>query len=175
MKSIGTESGPAQGSANGKDKQTLVLFLLAGCILGLPFLHRQEPPAQVVYAIERNADTTRWQVVSAARDAAWSRESDEGLVHPFSRQSGVSMLFSDIYEKDFLPAELTLFFHRPLPLNTSRLEDLTMLPGIGPRRAAMLIAERERKGRLQGPEDLLAVPGIGPVTLRRLLPLVSFE
>jgi competence protein ComEA len=84
-------------------------------------------------------------------------------------------LAADITENGSVPAEFALFFHRPLPLNKSRLEDLTMLPGIGPHRAALLIAARQQKGRLEGPEDLLAVPGIGPATLGRLLPLVSFE
>ncbi|MCL2457866.1 MAG: helix-hairpin-helix domain-containing protein [Desulfobulbus sp.] len=50
-----------------------------------------------------------------------------------------------------------------------------MLPDIGPHRAAMLLAERQKIGRLQGSEELLATPEIVPAKLQRLLPLVSIE
>jgi len=67
------------------------------------------------------------------------------------------------------------FFACHLPINKSGHEDLAMLPDIGPHRAAMLLAERQKIGRLQGSEELLATPEIVPAKLQRLLPLVSIE
>jgi DNA uptake protein and related DNA-binding proteins len=170
---IDIETSP-QDNARSGDKQTLVLFLLACCILCLPFLHRQSPPLQPLYAIARATGAERWQMISVPLTKTHQREQID-ISHLMDQQLNVSLFFSDTYNNDLLPAEFALFFRRPLPLNKSRLEELTMLPGIGPHRAAMVLAERQRRGRLNGPEDLLAVPGIGPATLRQLLPLVSFE
>lgn len=53
-------------------------------------------------------------------------------------------------------------------VNTAGPDELETLPGIGPARAADIIAYRERDGPFQSVEDLLQVPGIGPATLERL-------
>lgn len=164
----------AQDNANSNDKQALVVFLLACCILGLPFLCRHSPPSHPSYAITCAAGPEQWQMVSASLPEI-QQQRKNSKIHPIVQQLNVSSFFSDTYQIDSLPAEFALFFRRPLPINKSRLEDLTMLPGIGPHRAAQVLAERQKRGRLEKAEDLLAVPGIGPATLRRLLPLVSFE
>ena len=53
-------------------------------------------------------------------------------------------------------------------VNNAPAEELETLPGIGPARAADIIAYREQEGPFQSMEDLLQVPGIGPATLDRL-------
>lgn len=62
-----------------------------------------------------------------------------------------------------------------LDLNRAGVEDLQLLPGIGPALAERIVAHRSREGRFREPEDLLAVSGIGPATLARLLPLVRAD
>ena len=59
-------------------------------------------------------------------------------------------------------------------INTATLAELDSLPGIGPSKAAAIIAARERRPfrRLQ---DLLRVPGIGRATLERLAPFLAFD
>lgn len=49
------------------------------------------------------------------------------------------------------------------------------LPGIGPVKAARIVAHRERHGPFREPEALLAVAGIGPATLARIAPLLRFD
>jgi len=167
---------PLEDNASSKDKQALVLFLLACCILAVPLLlHRQSSPPSPVYAVERIQETEQGQVISIPFHTLQLRQEDAKKSHLNSQQSSVSSHLSDARKDCLLPAELALFFNCPLPINKSRLEDLAMLPGIGPHRAALLLTERQKKGRLQGAEDLLAIPGIGPATVQRLLPLLSFE
>ncbi len=59
-----------------------------------------------------------------------------------------------------------------IDVNVATLEELDTLPGIGPTKAAAIIAWRSDHGPFPSPEALEAVPGIGPATIANLLPLV---
>jgi len=55
-----------------------------------------------------------------------------------------------------------------IDLNTATAEELTAIPGIGPAKAAAIVAHRDAKGPFTSIHDLDAVPGIGPATLKQL-------
>lgn len=59
----------------------------------------------------------------------------------------------------------------PIDVNTANAVELTVLPGVGPVRAAAIVRLREERGAFGSLDELLAVKGIGPVTLERLKPL----
>lgn len=62
----------------------------------------------------------------------------------------------------------------PLDINTASAVDLQdSLPGIGPAKAADIIAHRNANGPFPNVDALDRVPGIGPKTLERLRPLVT--
>ncbi len=63
----------------------------------------------------------------------------------------------------------------PVVLNTATVDDFRRLPGIGEKRAAAMIALRERLGRFRAVEDLLKVKGIGRAMLKRIRPLVRLD
>lgn len=140
-----------------KDKQMLVLFLLGFFLIIAPHLYQPKRPMEHKYSWAQEDGSNHWLIIDPPIDTS-SQHGQGGLHDPKK-----------------IPAELALFFNQPLPLRTCRQEDLEMLPGIGPRKAAAIITRRQKKGHLTVPEDLLDVPGIGPATLQRILPLVSFE
>ena len=60
-----------------------------------------------------------------------------------------------------------------IDLNTATKEELMSLPGIGEKRAADIIADREANGPFRIPEDLTRVSGIGEGILEGLIDLVT--
>ena len=58
----------------------------------------------------------------------------------------------------------------PLDLDSASVADLDRLPGIGPVLAARIVEHRRLHGRFHHVDELLLVPGIGPRLLVRLRP-----
>jgi len=56
----------------------------------------------------------------------------------------------------------------PVPVNRATPEELAALPGVGPRLAEAIVAERRRNGPFRSPDDLQRVRGIGPKLVTRL-------
>ncbi|MFZ1947868.1 MAG: ComEA family DNA-binding protein [bacterium] len=62
--------------------------------------------------------------------------------------------------------------YRRIDINKACLEELVLLPGIGPKKAEAVIEWRSRMGPFGSIEGLLEVRGIGPGTLERLRPYI---
>lgn len=61
----------------------------------------------------------------------------------------------------------------PVNINTAAAEELERLPGIGERRAADIVADREANGPFSIPEDITRVSGIGEGTLAGLIDMIT--
>ena len=72
-------------------------------------------------------------------------------------------------------ARSEVFPHGPIDPNTASAEELMQIPGIGPKTAEAIIAEREQNGPFLFPEDLMAVKGIGSKKLESFLPYFHFS
>ena len=60
-------------------------------------------------------------------------------------------------------------------INTATAAELDALPGIGEKRAADIVADREANGPFRIPEELTRVPGIGEGTLAGLIDYITVE
>ncbi len=58
-------------------------------------------------------------------------------------------------------------------INTASAGELETLPGIGPSRAADIIAYREANGPFRIPEEITKVPGIGESTMEGLIDYIT--
>ena len=58
-------------------------------------------------------------------------------------------------------------------INTASAEELDELPGIGPVKAAAIVAWRTEHGFFRYPEELIRVKGIGETTLTKLLDMIT--
>jgi competence protein ComEA len=61
----------------------------------------------------------------------------------------------------------------PIHLNTATVEQLDVLPGVGPITAQKIVDYREQHGAFSSVDDLDAIPGIGPARLEQLRELVA--
>jgi len=60
-------------------------------------------------------------------------------------------------------------------VNTASMEELQLLPGVGPSRAHAIVAARRTRGGFQSVDELVEVKGIGQATLDRLRPFVTVK
>ncbi len=60
-------------------------------------------------------------------------------------------------------------------LNRASVDELTMLPGVGPVLAQRMVEWRKAHGRYRSVEDLQGVKGIGKKRLEQLRPLVTIK
>lgn len=83
-------------------------------------------------------------------------------------------------ERVFAPAESPLVLPPPkesraalVNINTASAQELEGLPGVGPSRAADIVAYREANGPFRIPEDITKVKGIGESTMEGLIDFIT--
>ncbi len=63
----------------------------------------------------------------------------------------------------------------PIGINSATVEDLVILPGIGPKLAKKIIEYREFNGRFKNPSELQKVDGIGEKKFKSIKRLISLD
>ena len=61
----------------------------------------------------------------------------------------------------------------PININTAKVEELDILPGVGPKMAQAIIAFREAHGKFSALEDLQKVKGFGPKKFAAIRPHIT--
>ncbi len=74
-----------------------------------------------------------------------------------------------------VPAQFVSFLNLPMPINKANAQDLTRLPGIGPKTAEKIVALRSKLGRISNIQNLKQIKGIGPKLVHKLTPLLCFD
>ena len=74
-----------------------------------------------------------------------------------------------------MEAKKLLTFFIPLDLNRVTLEDLRLVPGIGPSLAGEIIAYRERRRAFRSIHELKEVKGMGDKTWEKIVPYVTVK
>lgn len=59
-----------------------------------------------------------------------------------------------------------------IDLDRAGVDELRLLPGVGPRLAERIVQDRERRGSFGGVDGLDRVPGVGPAVVERVRPFV---
>ena len=60
-----------------------------------------------------------------------------------------------------------------IDVNTADVDELTRIPGIGPKTAEAIVAYRKDVGQFKKVEDLIEVKGIGPKKLETIRPFLA--
>ena len=58
-------------------------------------------------------------------------------------------------------------------LNTATVDQLTTLPGVGPKLAARIVEYRQKAGSFRSPQELMNVKGIGERSFQKIEPFLS--
>jgi len=154
---------PGQNRAcnNTKDKRVLVLFALgAGILAGswLPQSMYGQPGSYFWGEPDKGKSPLIIRTTQGSRPAAdFSAE--------ISRHTTCAQT----------PPCLALFFGLPVPVNRADYVTLTMLPGIGEKRAEDILRFRAEQGRIANTEMFARIEGISRKLADRLGPMLCYD
>ncbi len=79
-----------------------------------------------------------------------------------------------------LSTGMALAATKPLPtgkvnLNAASLEQLSTLPGVGPKLAARIVEYRAKSGQFKSVQELMKVKGIGERSFEKMLPFLTTD
>ncbi len=144
-----------------------IVVHVAGAV-NQPGVYRLPRESRLTDAVERAGGLQPNADAEALNLAARLMDGDK-IVVPFAGQA-----VSDVIQRSSasLPDsaaisadDLEVF---PIDLNNATQEELLHLPGIGPSKAADILAYRQQNGPFLRPEDIMKVPGIGDSTFDQI-------
>lgn len=107
-------------------------------------------------------------------DYAVRTHTDLGLSHCISMNYITQRIFARPEEIRITDAQTVKIIEKIDP-NTASIDDLCLLPGVGPKAAADIIAFRDSTGQFEYLDDLAEVKGIGRSMLERIAPYVTMQ
>ncbi|MBQ3273541.1 MAG: helix-hairpin-helix domain-containing protein [Solobacterium sp.] len=103
-------------------------------------------------------------VRDALQEIELSDDADPGLLNPEQVLNDHDVLNIPVRRKESA---------LQVSINTGSLEDLVLLPGIGPATAEKIIAYRTENGLFQSLEDIQRVKGIGPAKYEKIAAFIT--
>ena len=136
-----------------------------------PGVYTLPSSARVVDALTQAGGFTPDANVDAVNQAAPLHDGDQIFVPTLAEEPETPLPGLSNETRQGAEIDISDSMSGPINVNTATAAELDQLPGIGPARAADIIANRP----YASVDDLERVPGIGPVTLEKLRPLVVVE
>lgn len=145
----------------------IVLFLSAVFVIGIG-LKLILADKQAEY---RNFDYTATDsLFNAAISGNASLSDTAGSVKTDTVNGGV-FLRNDNYQ----PKSKNVLKNKSININTASADELTRLPGIGPKTAEKIIEYRKKFGKFKSVDELIEVKGIGEKKLEKIKQLIFTE
>ncbi len=143
-----------------KQEKNVILFLLGGLFIGggIKIYHAKFNQKSLVFDQEKEKHQELEGKIETKAAAI-----DSLLKRPLERKSDHST------EKD----KNTII--SPIDINSAEIDQLQMLPNIGPVIAERIINHRKKIGRFTSLDQLTAVKGVGPKTLEKIKPLIVIK
>ncbi len=157
---------------------TKVVFQVAGCV-NCPGVYSLEQGSRVIDAIKAaggakpNADTEAMNLAAKIVDGsriyvpAKGELSSAGVAVPIATPQPTVRAGSSQARRTSSVAGTIV------NINTAGLEELDLLPGVGPVTAQRIVDYRKQIGRFTSVDQLLDVKGIGPKKLEQMRPYVA--
>jgi competence protein ComEA len=80
-----------------------------------------------------------------------------------------------VFQTADMSAAARLNFFLPVAVHAATLEDLMLIPGIGSKTAAAIIAYRDKQRNINNVEELINIPGLGENKLQAVAPFITTE
>ncbi len=175
-----------------KDKRLLVLLAFGACIMLLNInllpgsdnppirFYWLEFPGKDIPVVYRSTDMDQIDSFSAAPGRKLTAFPDNNkrseLRKKIAEEKAAAVFITDnSVTLNPVSPRLAFFLGQPLAINKASLDELVLIPGIGPVLAKKIIDYRQKNGSFDNKQALTSVPGIGPKTASRISSFFSFE
>lgn len=152
-----------------------VFYVLVTYIPNMSSPDEKAPISKSVY-IEIATENESSYVVKLEGDHEVNQFAESYRLHRLPR-NGDKLIITGENEVVFsrINGRKSLALGVPIGINSATLEDLLMLPGIGPKLAKKIIEYRKFKGRFKNPYELRKVHGIGQKKFKSIRQLISLD
>ena len=164
-------------SAHGNNLAVLYIALI--CILYYLFTSGMASPGPALLHTESTQYIETWQdgrsVIYAINDTG--NISSIADIYNIDLKNGDKLTIENdkIIETGRISGIKSISLGAPIGLNSASAQNLTALPGIGPKTSDSIIEYRNNSGGFKTIDELDNVPGIGPKTLESLRDKVSLD
>lgn len=148
---------------------SLTVYVTGG--INQPGVYALPPNSRVKDAIQASGGSSPSADVNAVNLAALLHDG-EHLVIPLTGETSPTPAVPGSSITPSTP-DSPYSAENPLNINSASQSDLEKLPGVGPTRAAAIIAYREANGPYNHVEDIQNVPGIGATTFEHLKAMIT--
>lgn len=150
-------AGNSHNNRSAKDRRMLVLFLCAVLLLSCDCLSLSRSFFPGLFFDDHSG--------SVRADRLFPADSGDIASKTWPGHDGAGRM----------SPQLCFFLGRPMAINRASLQDLVLLPGIGERLAARILAYRQEYGPIHSVAELAKIRGISKKLGRKISPMISFD